>query len=49
MTGTPDRHDGESFRVSYYGYHVGYARSVAELERWVPLADLERDTLALAA
>jgi len=38
MTGTSDRHDGESFRVSYCGYHVGYARSVEELQRWVPLA-----------
>jgi hypothetical protein len=35
MTATPDRHDGESFRVSRHGFHVGYARSVPELERWV--------------
>jgi hypothetical protein len=41
MTATPDRHDGESFRVSHHGYHVGYARSVAELEQWIDLADLE--------
>jgi hypothetical protein len=40
MTAT-DRHDGESFRVSHHGFHVGYARNVAELERWVDLADLE--------
>jgi hypothetical protein len=25
------------------------ARSVAEIERWIPLAELERDTLGLAA
>jgi hypothetical protein len=24
MTATPDRHDGESIRVSHYGFHVGY-------------------------
>lgn len=41
MTATPDRHDGESFRVSQHGFHVGYARSVPELERWVDLTDLE--------
>ena len=41
MTATPDRHDGESFRVSHYGFHVGYARSVPELERWVELTGLE--------
>jgi hypothetical protein len=41
MTATPDRHDGESFRVSHYGFHVGYACSVPELERWLTLADLE--------
>jgi hypothetical protein len=41
MTATPDRHDGESFRVSYRGFHVGYARSVLELERWIELADLQ--------
>ena len=33
ITATPDRHDGESFRISYCGYHIGYGRSVPELER----------------
>jgi hypothetical protein len=33
--------DGESFRVSQHGCHVGYARNVAELERWIDLADIE--------
>jgi hypothetical protein len=42
MTATPDRHDGESLRVSQHGFHVGYARSVPELERWVELAELEQ-------
>jgi hypothetical protein len=41
MTATPDQHDGESFRVSYCGYHIGYARSVPELQRWIELADLQ--------
>ena len=41
MIATPDRHDGESFRISYCGYHVGYARSVRELERRIELADLQ--------
>jgi hypothetical protein len=41
MAATPDRHDGESVRVSHHGYWIGYARSVCELLRWVELADLE--------
>lgn len=41
MTVTPDRHVGESLRVSQHGFHVGYARSIRELERWVDLAELE--------
>lgn len=41
MTATPDRHDRESLRVSYCGFHVGYARSVPELEGWIELAQLE--------
>jgi hypothetical protein len=46
MIATPDRHEGESFRVSHHGYWVGYVRSVAELEKWIDLADLELDALA---
>jgi hypothetical protein len=41
MTATPDRHDGEQFRISQHGFHVGYARTVAELEKWFDLAALE--------
>jgi hypothetical protein len=26
MTATPDRHDGESFRVTHRGYWIGYAQ-----------------------
>lgn len=40
-TATPERRGGQSFRVSHHGFHVGYARSIAELERWIELADLE--------
>lgn len=49
MTATPDRHDGESFRISYCGYHVGYARSVPELERWIELTNLEENYARRAA
>ncbi len=49
MTSTPDRHDGRWLRVRYLGYYVADCGSVAELERWVPLADLEQDALMLAA
>jgi hypothetical protein len=49
LSGTPDRRDGEWLRVRYYGFHVADVGSVAELQKWVCLADLERDTLALAA
>jgi hypothetical protein len=49
LSGTPDRHDGEWLRVRYHGFHVADVRDVADLEQWVRLADLEQDTLALAA
>jgi len=41
MVATPDRHDGQSFLISHHDFWVGYAQSVAELERWVELAGLE--------
>jgi hypothetical protein len=46
---TPDHRDGEWLRVRYFGFHVADVRSVAELEQWFPLADLEPDALVLAA
>ena len=49
LSGTPDRRDGEWLRARYHGFRVADVRSVAELEKWVCLADLERDTLAPAA
>ena len=49
LTGTPDLHDGQWLRVCYCGYWVADVRSIAELEKWFPLADLESGALALAA
>ena len=49
LTSTPDRHDGDWFRVRQYGAWTGDVRTVAELSQWVDLADLEPDALALAA
>lgn len=49
LTLTPDWHDGQWLRVRYLGYYVADCGSVAELERWIPLAELERDALTLAA
>jgi hypothetical protein len=43
---TPDHHDGEWLRICYFGYHVRDVRSVSELERYFPLADLEPEALA---
>jgi hypothetical protein len=49
LSGTPDNRDGEWLRVCRHGYHVADVRIIAELERWFPLAGLERDVLILAA
>jgi hypothetical protein len=46
---TPNHCDGEWLRIRYFGFHVADVRSVAELERWVPLASLDLETLTLAA
>ena len=47
---TPDRHDGTWMKVTYYGFFVALVRSVAQMERWFRLADLEPDgSLVLAA
>jgi hypothetical protein len=35
--------------VRYLGYYVADCGSVTELERWVRLAELERETLILVA
>jgi hypothetical protein len=35
--------------VRYLGYYVADCGSAAELEHWVPLAELEREALTLAA
>jgi hypothetical protein len=45
LRATPDRNDGERLKISYCGFFVALVRTVAELETWFPLADLEPDTL----
>jgi len=48
LTGTPGRHDGEWIRVRQHGAWITDVCSIAEIERWVSLADLEPE-LSLAA
>jgi hypothetical protein len=48
VTGTGS-HDGEWLRVCQHGYWTANVKTVAELERWFPLAELEPDALALVA
>jgi hypothetical protein len=45
LSATPDRNDGERLKVTYYGFFVAIVRTVAELEQWFALSDLEPDTL----
>jgi hypothetical protein len=45
LTATPDRNDGERLKVTYYGFFVAVVRTVAELEQWFALSDLEPETL----
>jgi hypothetical protein len=42
---TPDRNDGERLKVTYCGFFVAVVRTVAELEQWFALSDLEPETL----
>jgi hypothetical protein len=49
LAGTPDRHDGEWLRVTQYGSCTIKVRTVAELERYVSLAELEPHGLAPGA
>jgi hypothetical protein len=48
-SGTPDHSDGQQLRVRYHGFYVADVRTVAELEQYFPLADLEPDGLSVAA
>lgn len=48
-SGTPDNRDGQQLRVRHHEFYVADVRTVAELEQWFPLADLEPDGLSLAA
>jgi hypothetical protein len=45
---TPDHDDGSWYTICQHGVFVADVRTVADLERWVSLADLEPDGLALA-
>jgi hypothetical protein len=45
LSATPDRNDGERLKVTYYGFFVAIVRTVAELEQWFALSDLEPETL----
>lgn len=45
LSATPDRNDGECLKVTYYGSFVALVRTVAELEQWFALSDLEPETL----
>ena len=47
LSATPDRNDGERLKVTYYGFFVAVVRTVAELEQWFALSDLEPETLIL--
>lgn len=41
LTETPNKRDGEWIRLRQYGFYVADLRSVAELERYVALAELQ--------
>jgi hypothetical protein len=45
LCATPDRNDGERLKVTYYGFFVALVRTVAKLEQWFALSDLEPETL----
>jgi hypothetical protein len=45
LSATPDRNDGERLKVTYYGFFVAVVRTVAELEQWFALSELEPETL----
>ena len=45
LSATSDRNDGERLKVTYYGFFVAVVRTVAELEQWFALSDLEPETL----
>jgi hypothetical protein len=49
LSATLDRNDGAHLKVTYRGFFVALVRTVAELEQWFPLAELEPETLVLAA
>lgn len=44
---TPNNRDGQWYRVRHCGFHVADVRTVAELERHIPLAELNIADMAL--
>jgi hypothetical protein len=46
LTGTSDNSDGDRLRVCQYGFWAADVRTVAELEQWFPVADLEPELSA---
>jgi hypothetical protein len=48
-SGTPDCSDGQRLRVRYHGFYVADVRTVAELEQYFPLTDLEPEGLSVTA
>lgn len=48
LEGTPDRRDGTWIRVTQYGVWTADVRTVAELEQFFPLGELEPDGPPLA-
>jgi hypothetical protein len=45
LSATPDGNDGERLKITYCGFFVALVRTVGELETWLPLSDLEPETL----
>jgi hypothetical protein len=49
LEGARARPAGEWLRVTQYGWWTADVRTVAELEQWFPLAELEEHALVAAA
>jgi hypothetical protein len=41
LTGTSNHNDGQWLRITHLGWFAGQVRTPAEIEHFVPLADLE--------
>jgi hypothetical protein len=49
LSGTPNRRDGQWYRIRQHGFWTADVRSIAEIERYVPLAELEEAEGGLAS